>query len=160
MLRVPTIEREREREFIISINLQMFSILQTHQRSSRMLFHVKAWLSQWRAPFNALWETRVCRTSTRHFNGDHHLQDPPGRHGAPGLHGSISPSDEKKESHGTRRSAVCSSCPLRLTGAPICPSFQQRQRGPACREWNIYWARGCQFCKRLSVSATASEGLR
>lgn len=90
--------------------------------------------------FNALWETRVCRTSTRHFNDDH-LQDPPGHRCAPGLHGSISPSDEKKESHGTRRSEVCSSCPLRLTGAPICPGFQQRQRGPARREWNIYRAR-------------------
>lgn len=94
---------------------------------------------------------RVCRKSTRHFNDDH-LQDPPGYHWIPGLHGSISPSDEKKESRGTRCSEVCYSCPLRLTGVPICLGFQQLQRSPACREWNIYWVRGtvnfanaCQF---------------
>lgn len=89
--------------------------------------------------------------STRHFS-DGRLQDPLDCHWIPGLRGSISQSDEKKGSPGTRCSEVCYSCPLRLTGMPICLGFQQLQRSPACREWNIYWVRGtvnsenaCQF---------------
>lgn len=117
----------------------MLSILQNHQTLSNMLFHVKAWLSPGTSyTFNALCESRK---STRHFNDDLR-EDPPGYHWIPGLRGSISPCDEKKESRGTWCSEARYSCPLRLTGVPICLGFQQLQRSPACGEWYIYWVRG------------------
>lgn len=136
----------------------MFSILQNHRVSLICYFMSKPGCHSERAILSTLSvKSGVSRKPTRHFNDDR-LQYPLGSHWIPGLRGSISLSDEKKVSQGTWCSEVCYSCPLRLTGVPICLGLQQLQRSPACREWSIYWVRetvnsenACQVCMRVCL---------
>lgn len=159
-----TIKKNREKiktlQFFMSINLWMFSILQNHQ------FLSCYFLSKSGCHSTRVWHWQhsvkpgVCRKSSGHFSDDHQ-QAPLGYHWIPGLSGSISPSDEKKESRGTRCSEVCCSCPLRLTRVTHLPWFSTTAKKPSMQGMKYLLGKGvCEFWKCLSVCTIASKGLR
>lgn len=129
---------------------------------SLMLFLVKVWLSQWKSQTLTTLSVQpgVCRKSIRHFSDDHR-QVPLGYHWIPGLSASISPSDEKRESRGTRCSEVCCSCPLRLTRVTHLPWFSTTAKKPSMQGMKYLLGKGvCEFWKCSSVCTIASKGFR
>lgn len=140
---------EKTLECFISINLWMFSILQTIGVSLICYFMLKVWLSQWKLILSTLSvKSGVSRMPTRHFNDDHlqYPQDTTEFLASVGLWACLM----KRYLMAPGVGSVLFLSPQADWSAHL-PWFQQLQSSPACREWNIYWVR------RLSVLENACQ---